>query len=370
MRRNAKDLSLPERQEIHKMHENNYGIREIGRKLKRAASTICRELKRAANGNMNFDIFAWYDKAKLSHDKSRSRRKKKRNRIPILKNPIVSSYVYGKLKQKWSPEVISARIGIELPGEFISHETIYQYIYKYDRSLVQYLTKKGKSRRYTGNGKSRPLRGKVRHRKAGKEAKRPIGSRPEAANNRSELGHLETDLIVSPPKKGKSALQVTVDRQDRRVILSLLPNRQADEARKSLLQRLLKLEPEERRTLTADNGSEHADLPELEKIISDIQTYYCGPYRSWERGTVEATNGIIRRWFPKGTNFDNVTQEQVQEVEHWFNNRPMLIHGGRTPNEMHAAQLAKEIGQRPDKQQLRYATWSHKCIYDNELWRG
>jgi IS30 family transposase len=111
---------------------------------------------------------------------------------------------------------------------------------------------------------------------------------------------------------------VTADRLDRRAILTLVPNRESNEARKALLQKLYKLEPEERRTVTSDNGPEHADFPELEKVFSGLQTFYCGPYRSWERGTVEATNGIIRRWFPKGTNFDNVTPEQVQEVEDWL----------------------------------------------------
>lgn len=340
MRKGSKDLSLEERQAIHKMKSAGVGIRKIGRDLCRSASTISREVRRVPENRYLAGKLQWYETAKLIHDDSRKRRGKKRKRFVELKNPTVQSYVYNCLKQGWSPGIIAIRIKIDLPGESVSPETIYQYIYGHDRTLVQYLVRKGNTRRHSGKNKSRPLRGKRRKRDKGKEAKRPIGIRPQAANDRSEIGHLETDLIVSPPKKGKSALQVTVDRSNRKVILSLVDSREANEARRKLLQKLIILDPCERKTLTADNGSEHADLPLLETVLPDFLTFYCGPYRSWERGTVEAINGILRRAFPKGTIFDNITAEEVKRVEDWFNNRPMIVLNGKTPNEVHAAQLA------------------------------
>jgi len=197
------------------------------------------------------------------------------------------------------------------------------------------LVRKGNTRRVSGKGKSRSLRGNRKLQDKSKIAKRSIATRPEEANQRSSIGHLETDLIVSPPKISTSALQVTVDRKSRKAMLSLVEDRKGNTARRSLLQRLYKLKKQERVTLTADNGAEHSELPKLERVLADFETYYCGAYRSWERGTVESINGIFRRWFPKGTDFSNVTEKEVRRVEDWFNNRPMLVLDGLTPNEMH-----------------------------------
>jgi len=335
MRKGCSDLSLQERQEIFKLRKLGLGIREIGRKMFRSASTISRELKRSKVGYRNWSSFQWYERAKLSDDAAKFRRKGKRHRLCILKSSEINDYVYKSLKQYWSPEIISCRIGRDIAGASISHETIYQYIYRHDRSLVPYLVRKGRTRRVRGKCKTRSLR-EMKASEEARPAKRSIATRPEAAEGRREIGHLETDLIVSPTSKSKSALQVTVDRKVRKVILTLIADRKSDTARRALLQKIIKLAPEERVTVTADNGPEHADLPKLEKVLANFSTYYCGPYRAWERGTVESINGIIRRWFPKGTDFSQVTQEAVQNVEDWFNNRPMRVLGGLTPNEMHA----------------------------------
>ena len=121
----------------------------------------------------------------------------------------------------------------------------------------------------------------------------------------------------------------------------MVPNRQANEARQKLFQKLEHFKSWQRKTLTADNGSEHADLPLLEPVCGGLEVYYCHAYCSWERGTVEAVNGIIRRKFPKGTNFDNITPQEVKEVENWFNNRPMLVLKGRTPNEVYEKEVQR-----------------------------
>ena len=335
MRKGCPDLSLQERQEIFKLRKLGYGIREIGKRIGRSGSAVSREIKRSRGRYSTWGSFAWYEQAKLADNAAKLRRKGKRHRVCILKTPEINDYVYKCIKKSWSPEIVSCRIGRDISGASISHETIYQYIYRCARELIQYLVRKGKTRRVSGKGKTRPLRGRTSPGKS-KPGKRSIESRPQAANEREDIGHLETDLIVSPPSKSKSALQVTTDRKLRKTILTLVADRKGDTARRALLQKLIKLEPNERATITADNGPEHSDLPELERVLSNFTTYYCGPYRSWERGTVESINGIIRRWFPKGTDFSKVTDEEVQKVEDWFNNRPMLVLDGLTPNEMHA----------------------------------
>ena len=239
-------------------------------------------------------------------------------------------YVREKIELGWSPQIIANRIGMDKQGQSISHESIYQYIYHQAKELIKDLPRKGKSRGINRASGRRP--------RAVEESKRSIELRPVKANLRGEPGHWESDLIVSA-RHGKSSLLVLVDRQNRHLHLRLLPNRQAHTVRQALF---TILQAQVKKTLTVDNGPEHQELAFLEPVFADndFKIYFCHPYCAWERGTVEAINGILRRFFPKKTNFDEVTAQQVQNVQDWFNHRPMKVLGYLTPLEYESKMAA------------------------------
>jgi IS30 family transposase len=142
---------------------------------------------------------------------------------------------------------------------------------------------------------------------------------------------------------GKSNLLALVDRKSRKVSLQKTLNREANTTRRALFQ-LLREELDSGgvvSTLTVDNDTAYNHLPLLEPVFTKekLEVYFCYPYKAWERGSVEAILGILRRWFPRGTSFDDVSEEKIAYVEKWFNNRPMEVLDGKTPNEVHYMQL-------------------------------
>ena len=337
MRRHKQDKSYEQRLCIYRMHKQGKKIQEIAKSSNLSESSISRELKLLRSSHREIRILDYKSQAEHFHQESKLRRKNcGKNKYVELKSSAIYKYVEFKLELGFSPEIISNRLRIEV-GEKISPETIYQFIYKHRRDWIKYLVRKGKS--YRGNGK-----GSSRKRKKGesKQGQRHISERPDEANTREELGHIETDLIVSA-KGGKSHLQVNVDRASRQVKLQRVRSKEASEARQKMFMSYRdSVEGERPKTLTADNGSEHQSFMELEKIpfgALDFKVYYCTPYSSWERGTVEAINGIIRQKFPKRTNFDDITDNEIKKVEEWFNNRGMKVLDYYTPNEYHHALL-------------------------------
>lgn len=325
MRKNKKDLSLEERQTVYKLHEARYGIREIARIVARSPSTISRELRRGRKHGA-WVYMRWYERVKLAHDAAKARRGRPRNRLRILKEPAVQKYVQEGLSNKKSPMSISLEIGKDLPGKSISHETIYQFIYKVEKGWRKYLL------RY--NKRKRCRRGKEQTLVKLCVQKRRVSERAKEANKRLELGHLESDFVVSA-RGGRSCLLVVVDRASRRVYLRKTPNREANTAQAVLYAILRPLPRINRRTMTLDNDSAHNALPRLEKVFAKdcFKVFFCDAYCAWQRGTVEAVIGILRRWFPKKTNFDEVSHDYINFVEHWFNSRAMRCLGGKTPFE-------------------------------------
>lgn len=338
MRKSALDLSFEERQDIYLLRSQHLGIREISRRIDRSASVVSRELSRFNQMNRSWrrrwSSVPWYEKARYAHELSVSNRSGARNRGWGLKNERIRQYVYEHIKKGWSPRRIALRIRIVLPGESISHEAIYNYIFTQARELIVYLKrcrKKGRRKRSTGK----------KHR-AASIAKRCITERPNAINNRKEFGHNESDLIVSA-KGGKSCLLVFVERKTRRTWIRKVKDRKAGTVRQAISELLHKTHPGNRLSLTVDNGKEHEWLPQLEVTFKrdGLLVYYCNPYSAWERGTVEAINGVIRNKYPKGTNFDLVSEKKVEELEAWINSLPMECHKGYTMLEAYKEELQK-----------------------------
>ena len=170
-----------------------------------------------------------------------------------------------------------------------------------------------------------------------KAPKKLISERSELANLRAESGHWERDLLEG--RRGGPALLVAQDRKTRRVFLKKVSSRRADEVNKATSACLM---GQKILSITNDNGMEFGCGNELEKIIG-APVYYCHPYTSWERGSVENTNGLIRQYFPKRTDFNEVSEQDIQRAEDAINNRPKKVLGYRTPSEVHDGQKLKLI---------------------------
>lgn len=334
-RQGCPDLSLEQRQEIFRLRAAGYSMREVAEVVDCAKSSVWETINHKSLKRRHPRL-PWYVQGKIVHDAVRQNRGRPRERSWGLKNEAMRQYVIEKLKDKLSPMSISIQIEKDRPGLSISHESVYQYIYKIDRTLLHYLTRHGKTKR------NKRASGQSSRQKAAEVEKRWIDQRMHAANNRLELGHLESDFIVSA-KKGKSCLLVAVDRKARRIRLRKTVNREADTTRRTLFNIFRDLPQQIRKSLTVDNDPAHNDLPLLEPIFPEeaLRVFFCIPYSAWQRGTVEAIIGILRRWFPKGTNFDDVSEQQIQYVEDWFNNRPMEVLNGKTPNEVFELELKK-----------------------------
>jgi IS30 family transposase len=241
----------------------------------------------------------------------------------------LQAYVTTHLKLGWSPEQISATA----PGD-ISHEAIYQYIYaqvyrngwgelKPDREdLRPYLARRKKRRTLQGLRKShRVLAGPLPS----------IDDRPEIVDLRTEIGHWEDDLIVS--RESPDNLKTINERVSGLVFIARVPNSTALAGDTAVSRRLKAIPPQYRKTLTRDNGKENI---KYEKLSADlgIQVFFAHPYSSWERGSNENLNGLIRRFFPKKTNFQLVTDEEISRVEYLLNSRPRKRLGWKTPYEV------------------------------------
>lgn len=324
-----KQLNLTERVTIYSLHEQGKTLRDIARIVNRNVGTISRELKRNKS-RVDYDYFPI-----KAHENAIKRSIKQRTKAP-LKCPETYLYVREKLREeKWSPEEIAGRLKIDKPGLSICFETIYRYIYIKGKrhKLWRYLTKSHKKRRVkTGRGVQRD---KSKSKIPGAIS---IDVRLKRANNRSQIGHLETDLMEGK-RSQKTALSVMVDRKTRHTLLGKVKNKTANEKQKVLTFQLKSLESLRKsdkpivRSVTADNGSENTNHKEISEDLK-IKFYFCHPYHSWEKGTVENTIGRIRRYIPKGTSVHKLTEAQIQWLENRLNNTPRKCLNFLTPNEI------------------------------------
>ena len=322
--RSYQQLTLEEREIIYGMLLQGKTLRSIGEKLRRSHSSISRELRRNIKyGNEYFKNEYLPSKAQKLAEK---RAAKQRYKAP-LKNPKTFVYVRKHLREDgWSPETIAGRISIDHPELSICHETIYQYIYaKRIKSrgmhLEQYLTLKRK-KRMRQNGRS------VRRHSKIPEAV-SIDLRPKAIEKRTQIGHWETDNVIGK-QTDKTALSVTVERKTRLTIITKLQDRTAATKTRALIKRL---QAHISRTLTTDNGAENTNHKQIADAL-DLAMYFCHPYHSWEKGTVENTNGRIRRYIPKGVSIDTLSDEYIVALEEKMNNTPRKCLQYLTPYEM------------------------------------
>ena len=326
-----KQLTIEEREILQEMWWQKSSVRSIARRLNRSPSSVSRELKR------NFQLKKVYA-PRIAQERALIKRKS-RGRMLRLKSYFIRRYVIEHLKQGYSPEQISGRLKLE-HNKSISHESIYQYIYSQVRrqgygaikpgylDLRQYLKRRHKRRQRKG------LRRTI---KVPRFNGVSIDKRPKEVELRKRIGHWEGDSVVS--RKSSVALNTLVERKTGIVLISKIKNGTANETSNTVIKRLNSINPKYRKTLTLDNGGENSGYQFIERELN-LNCYFAHQYHSWERGTNENTNGLIRWYFPKGTDFATISDDDIQRVEKALNNRPRKRLGWRTPLEVFNGSVA------------------------------
>jgi len=318
MKDRYKQLNLEERERLYAMKEQGISLRQIAKKLGRNHTTLSRELRRNAKYGTT------YIPCKAEHT-AQARGAKQRKKAP-LKNTQTLMYVWDKLKLGWSPEAIAGRLPIDHPEERIDDDTIYEYIYKQKnkkRKLWQHL-KLGRKKRMKKEG-----------RKVRRGSKIPgaisIDRRPKSIDTRKHAGHWESDNMEGK-KTDKTAISVTTERLTRLVLLNKVDGKRAQSKADVITNRITQFPKRFRKTATMDNGPENTYHKQV-KQRTGMNIYFCHPYHSWEKGTVENTVGRVRIFIPKGTSVDEVTEEQLKNIETSMNNTPRKCLGYLTPLE-------------------------------------
>lgn len=319
-------LDITERESIGLLKAEGKTEREIGRLLGRSHTTIGRELE-----NNTPPVNKGYYLAHKAQERADTRWKEAHKR-PRLKNDIIRTYVTSKIKTGWSPEQASGRLPIDCPGQRICPETIYQYIYEDSPDLIPYLTRSHRKRLPRGHSR--------KHRRSHIPERTPINERPVDVALRDTIGHWEGDTVVS--RKSKAALQVLVERKSRFTRITSLSRKTALEMTNAVISRLGILPAKARQTLTLDNGSENTEHLTIRGALGTM-TYFCAPMHSWEKGTVENTVGLVRRYFPKKTDFALVRDEQLESVELQLNSRPRKCLRYATPMEVLSGAITGRI---------------------------
>jgi IS30 family transposase len=297
-------------------HYKKLSIREIANRLNRHHTSISRELKR--NTHWQYSPIYYPNIAQRIAEYRLS----KRVRRCKLKSLQTQQHVIDRLKVGWTPEVISGRLSLQSKLPQVSHEAIYQYIYKEAPELTEFLPRKHKKRR-----KKIPYRKK----RSNIRDRIMINDRPEKINNRSECGHWESDTIESNDRK--SGLNVLVERSSRMSHITKLNSKKSLETQKTIQKRLSNHPSELVQSITYDNGSENANHIKVNKVLKS-NSYFCLPYHSWEKGAVEQINSLIRRYIPKKTDISQISGTEIYKIEKLLNNRPRKCLNYKTPYEV------------------------------------
>jgi len=261
------------------------------------------------------------------YDAREVRRRKKQKRIiamegtRILKGSLLRQ-VKQLLKQHYSPEQISGTL--KQHDTYINSSTIYRYIHERAPHLKQYLrSKKGRYRRRQGTKQREAVREQAK--------KRRIDERPAIVERRGRIGDWEGDTIMGRDKRVK--IVTFVDRRSGYLVAYLLPKHRAELLTKLATQKFSRIPKAKRKTMTFDNGTEFSDWERFERQ-SGMLVYFAYPYHSWERGTNENTNGLIRQYFPKEVDFNTITPQELSSVIRHLNRRPRKRHNFKSPHQI------------------------------------
>ena len=316
-------ITREEREEIAIGLELGHSKRRIARNLKRNVSTISRECSRNQPPSNKVKY-----RASQAHLRSQKRQKESHRR-ERLKSEATRRYVAEKLVIGWTPELISGRIKHEGLLASTNYESIYQWLYLERKDLIKHLPRAHRKRR---------KRGSAKHKHASKIPNRvPIEKRPALANTRQELGHWEADTAVSRQSKG--AIAVLIERQTRLVKIYKLPSKSALNMQEALVHSLQDLPQSLRKSITYDNGTENVRHAEVNHLLGTT-SFFCQPYTSWEKGSVENVIGLIRRIYPKKTDWNLISQSDLDTIQLTLNHRPKKCLNFLSPAEAFGVALA------------------------------
>lgn len=302
-------------------------VRAIARELSVASSTVSREIR--AHRVRHWQQYH-YD-AEIAHYRALAARP--RSRPGKLEHPPLRDAVVSRLNDKYSPQQVAGELALMFPDEpemQVSHETIYQALYVQGRGALRHELTVEKALR---SGRTT----RVPQSKLPRRSSRPwlegarLTDRPVEAADRAVPGHWEGDLVVGP---GNSGIVTLVERKHRFTLLGRLPGQRDSKTVTDVLAGMIgQLPAALTRTITWDQGSEMAEHAAF-TIASDCKVFFCDPHSPWQRGTNENTNGLIRDFYPKGTNFNEVTDAELTQTQRLLNIRPRRILGYRKPADM------------------------------------
>jgi IS30 family transposase len=328
-------LKPEERDRIAILRAQGFGVRKIAKELSRSPSTISHELKVGTWHSSTNDTLAPVSTYVAIHAQSLRKQRAKHSikQTKLVKYAQLTNYVEARLRMGWSPEQISGRLLIEYPNDTtmrIGYEAIYRYIYATEQNgsrLWEYLPRKQPKRRKRAGRKVR--RSRIPDRVS-------IHERPERINNRTEFGHWEGDSIEGRRIDG-DGIHTEVERLSRKLVAHKISRIASEETAQVQLALFSSLPDQARLSTTLDNGKENAKHTALRSL--GMATYFADPYSSWQRGTNENTNGLLRRYLPKHTDFTKLSQSELDDIVEEINNRPRKVLEFYTANEVYCRQL-------------------------------
>ena len=309
MNKQYTQLTLQEREKIFVLRARGKTATEIAGVLGRHKATISRELRR--NRAPTYNRYSAH-----SANRRSTQRNKRRGRRPKLANKALRQHVTKMLlKEQWSPEIIAHCLSSDIPGTQLSHETIYKFIYASDnpkrRELIQALTRQHCKRKRRGYSR--------KHCKTHIPSRCSIKERSAVVFQRARFGDWEADTMVS--RKSLAAVAVVLERKSRYAKLAKLKRKSAGRMRSAINRRLGRLPKHMRQTITYDNGSENTEHLLVNECLG-TKSYFCEPFHSYEKGSVEQVVGLVRRYLPKGCDLSQITARQLRMIEKRINNRP------------------------------------------------
>jgi IS30 family transposase len=327
-----KHFTVEEREKIQEMLWQKSSIRDIAAALRRHPSSVSREINRNKDS-----LGRKFYLPRIANDRALKKRKS-RGREDRLKNNTIREYVVKHLKKGWSPEQIAGRLSQDIPEQSISHEAIYQYIYvqihrngygelkRNCEDLRCYLKRRHKRRQGKGVRKAKRIASRLNI--------PSIEERSSLVDQRIRIGDWETDSIAS--KDNEAGLNSLLDRKSGLMLLTKVKDKTSETTAEVIVKRLSLLP---RYTLTMDNGSKDNLRWEEIELRTGLRCFYADPYASWQRGSNENGNGLVRWYFPKKTDFKKISNEEIARVEYALNTRPRKRLGFKTPLEVFLEEL-------------------------------
>ena len=314
----SNEFKYYERQMLEYWLRSKMSLRDIGKAMRRAHTILSREIARNGNGDRNkyrADVAQ-----RMFETRQHKQRKGKLDKYPELKESVLAG-----LKKEWSPDVIAGKIKRENLKQTISHESIYHYIYE-------------KGGRFEGWYKylrhAQPKRHKLHSRKKckiGIPERKSIHLRPEYIDQRKRYGDWESDSVLF--SKQKTILSVQSERKSKLIRIHKAQNKSAEETRNALVKTAESVPKEIFLSITFDNGTEGVKHTEIKKEYG-VDTYFCDPFASWQKGGVENANKMIRYYLPRRTDLSKLTDRDIYEIQEKLNDRPRKCLNYKSPNEI------------------------------------